>query len=144
MCQELFGSNYHCKVLLSLPSRKLISVILELSEHFIRHKEMYAILVIRLKQSKCLHLIQTRYKVWRFNTQTILDIFFPLSCSWVSEVSIENLNWCFHSDFKLSRNFRTSNLHLKDFSLMHDVLLIVGFNILPKNEAIPCKWYKGG
>lgn len=85
-----------------------------------------------------------KIKVWRFITLTILDIFFPLSCSWVSEVSVENLNWCFHLDFKLSRNFRTSNLHLKDFSLMHDVLLIVGFNILPKNEAIPCKWYKGG
>ena len=62
MCQELFGSYYHCKVLLSLPSRKLISVILELTEHFIRHKEMYAILVIRLKQSKSLHLIQTRLR----------------------------------------------------------------------------------
>lgn len=139
MCQELFGSYYHCKVLLSLPSRKLISVILELTEHFIRHKEMYAILVIRLKQSKSLHLIQTRLRCD--------DLLHKLSWTFFSPclaLGFQKYPLNFHSDFKLSRNFRTSNLHLKDFSLMHDVLLIVGFNILPKNEAIPCKWYKGG
>lgn len=108
---------------------------------FIRHKEMYAILVIRLKQSKSLHLIQTRLRCDDFdNTQLSWTLFFPLSCSWVSEVSIENFNWYFHSDFKLSRNFRTSNLHLKDFSLMHDVLLI----FYPRTRQFLASGTKGG
>ena len=102
---------------------------------------MYAILVIRLKQSKSLHLIQTRLRCDDFdNTQLSWTLFFPLSCSWVSEVSIENFNWYFHSDFKLSRNFRTSNLHLKDFSLMHDVLLI----FYPRTRQFLASGTKGG
>lgn len=71
-------------------------------------KGMYAILVIRLKQSKSLHLIQQDGGC--VNMLPILEYIYAL----LGNMKNPFESFMMLSDSKLSKNFRTSNLPLKD------------------------------
>lgn len=110
MCQEIFGLNFIARSV-SVSSWGAYSDCSFMNHtSYGRIKGIYAILVIRLKQSKSLHLIKQDSGCVKHATN--LRIYLCLA--------LGNMKNSFESfivtpsDSKLSKNFRTSNFPLKD------------------------------
>lgn len=130
MCQEIFGLNFIARSVSLSPRGAFLFVPLWTIPFMSELKGMYAILVIRLKQSKSLHLIQQDGGY--VNTLPILEYIYALLLeTWKIPLKV---SWCFQT-----LNFQ------KTFALRICLWKIKVWDTLSsRGRLIPCSQSKGG
>lgn len=135
MCQEIFGLNFIARSVSLSPRGAFLFVPLWTIPFMSELKGMYAILVIRLKQSKSLHLIQQDGGC--VNTLTILEYIYALLLeTWKIPLKA---SWCFQTlNFQKTFALRICLWKIKVWDTLSSLIFF------PRGRLIPCSQSKGG
>lgn len=135
MCQEIFGLNFIARCVSLSPRGAFLFVPLWTIPFMSELKGMYAILVIRLKQSKSLHLIQQDGGC--VNTLPILEYIYALLLeTWKIPLKA---SWCFQTlNFQKTFALRICLWKIKVWDTVSSLIFF------PRGRLIPCSQSKGG
>lgn len=135
MCQEIFRLNFIARSVSLSPRGAFLFVPLWTIPFMSELKGMYAILVIRLKQSKSLHLIQQDGGC--VNTLPILEYIYALLLeTWKIPLKA---SWCFQTlNFQKTFALRICLWKIKVWDTLSSL------NFFPRGRLIPCSQSKGG
>lgn len=135
MCQEIFGLNFIARSVSLSPRGAFLFVPLWTIPFMSELKGMYAILVIRLKQSKSLHLIQQNGGC--VNTLPILEYIYALLLeTWKIPLKA---SWCFQTlNFQKTFALRICLWKIKVWDTVSSLIFF------PRGRLIPCSQSKGG
>lgn len=135
MCQEIFGLNFIARCVSLSPRGAFLFVPLWTIPFMSELKGMYAILVIRLKQSKSLHLIQQDGGC--VNTLPILEYIYALLLeTWKIPLKV---SWCFQTlNFQKTFALRICLWKIKVWDTLSSLI------VFSKRKADSLQSVKGG
>lgn len=135
MCQEIFGLNFIARSASLSPRGAFLFVHLWTIPFMSELKGMYAILVIRLKQSKSLHLIQQDGGC--VNTLPILEYIYALLLE-IWKIPLK-ASWCFQTlNFQKTFALRICLWKIKVWDTLSSLIFF------PKRKADSLQSVKGG